>query len=233
MGAVRRLGRTCRALSLGCAIAACAAGVRAADPGAAESIADGADAGARSWNFRVFLNQDPIGYHRFSVSQHGDTRELHSVAHYLVKILFISAYHYDHQANESWNGNCLRRLDSTSDDDGTAYTVHASADDRGLEVDAPKEHYTVVGCAMTFAYWNPVMLQQSHLINPETGEDVAVSITNSGEDSITVHGASVTARHYHLHSDKLEIDLWYSAQGDWLALESPQEKGRRLRYVLE
>jgi len=85
---------------------------------------------------------------------------------------------------------------------------------------------------MTFAYWNPLMLQQSHLINPETGEDVAVSIAPVGEEDIQLRGASVHARHYHLHSAKLEIDLWYSLDGDWLALESTSGKGRRLRYVL-
>jgi len=206
----------------------------AAQPGsdatlAAPVLADG----TRNWNFRVYLNQDPIGYHNFSVVTHGDTHELKSVAHYLVKVLFINAYHYDHQATESWGGNCLHRLESSSDDDGTAYTVHGHGDEHGFDVDTTKGHYSVTGCAMSFAYWNPVMLQQTQLINPETGEDVAVTINRIGEDSVQVHNAPVHAQHYHLHSAKLEIDLWYSDQGDWLALESALEKGRRLRYVLE
>jgi hypothetical protein len=189
--------------------------------------------GTRNWNFRVYLNQDPIGYHNFSVVTHGDAHDLKSVAHYLVKVLFINAYHYDHQATESWEGNCLHHLESSSDDDGTAYTVHGQGDEHAFDVDTTKGHYSVSGCAMTFAYWNPVMLQQTHLINPETGEDVAVTINHIGEDQVQVRHAPVQAQHYHLHSAKLEIDLWYSDQGDWLALESALEKGRRLRYVIE
>jgi hypothetical protein len=189
--------------------------------------------GTRNWNFRVYLNQDPIGYHNFSVVTHGDAHELKSLAHYTVKVLFIKAYHYDHQASESWSGDCLQRLESSSDDDGTAYTVHGHGDANGFDVDTTKGHYSVSGCAMTFAYWNPVMLQQTHLINPETGEDVAVTISHMGEESVQVRNAPVRAQRYHLHSAKLEIDLWYSDQGDWLALESALEKGRRLRYVME
>jgi hypothetical protein len=233
MDARSRIVRLARALSLACAVAGGAARTPAADLGTVPGSTAPTTGEARSWNFRVYLNQDPIGYHRFALSAHGELRELQSVAHYLVKILFINAYHYDHRARESWSGNCLHRLESSSDDDGTAYSVHAAADEQGLEVDAPRGHYTVAGCAMTFAYWNPLMLQQSHLINPETGEDVAVTITSAGEEPITVRGAAVRANRYHLHSDKLEIDLWYSAAGEWLALESPQQKGRRLRYVLE
>jgi hypothetical protein len=192
-----------------------------------------ADDGTRSWNFRVYLNQDPIGYHNFSVQTHGDAHDLKSVAHYLVKVLFISAYHYDHQATESWGGDCLHSLESISDDDGTAYTVHGHGDEHGFDVDTTKGHYSVSGCAMSFAYWNPVMLQQTHLINPETGEDVAITINHVGEESVQVRHAPVHAQRYHLHSAKLEIDLWYSDQGEWLALESALEKGRRLRYVIE
>lgn len=193
----------------------------------------GSDDGTRNWNFRVYLNQDPIGYHNFAVVTHGDTHDLKSLAHYMVKVLFINAYHYDHQATESWGGNCLHRLESSSDDDGTIYTVHGQGDEHGFNVDTNKGHYSVSGCAMTFAYWNPVMLQQTHLINPETGEDVAVTISHTGEDLVQVRHAPVHAQRYHLHSAKLEIDLWYSDQGEWLALESALEKGRRLRYVLE
>jgi hypothetical protein len=190
-------------------------------------------AGAQSWNFRVFLNDDPIGYHNFTLTPRGDTRELQSVAHFQVKILFISAYHYDHQASELWHGDCLRRLDSSSDDNGKHFTVHAAGDGDSLDVAAPSGQYVVKGCAMTFAYWNPVMLQQSHLINPETGENLAVTIQPVGDEEISVRGVAVRARHYHMHASKLEIDLWYSPAGDWLALESPSEKGRRLRYVRE
>lgn len=218
--------RWIRAAALICAAAAvlCVPAGRTAEPATG--------AAASSWNFRVFLNEDPIGFHNFTLTSQGDTRELKSVAHYQVKILFINAYHYDHQATETWHGDCLTQLDSSSDDDGKQYTVHALSDGHQISVDAPAAHYELNGCAMTFAYWNPVMLQQSHLINPETGEDVPVAIRPVGDEDIAVRGATVHARRYHLHSAKLEIDLWYSPEGAWLALESPSEKGRRLRYVL-
>jgi len=185
-----------------------------------------------SWNFRVYLDKDPIGYHNFTLSTQGELRELKSVAHYLVKILFVTAFHYDHHATEIWRGDCLDRLESDSDDDGKLLVVHARSDGQSLAVDAPQGHYTDSGCTMTFAYWNPLMLQQTHLINPETGEDLPVTVSPRGEEDITVRDHSEHARRYHLHGPKLEIDLWYSMAGEWLALESAAGKGRRLRYVL-
>jgi hypothetical protein len=170
------------------------------------------------WNFRVYLDQSLIGYHDFTLTAHGETRELLSTAHFAAKFLFITAYHYDHHASEDWRGDCLSRLDSHSDDDGKILDVHA--------------RFALADCAMTFAYWNPAILQRTHLINPETGDDVPVTITLVGEQDIPVRNAPVPARHYHLQGPKLDIDLWYSKGGDWLALESAVEKGRHIRYLL-
>ncbi len=85
---------------------------------------------------------------------------------------------------------------------------------------------------MSFAYWNPVMLQQSRLLNAQTGEYDQITIKAMGEESLQVRGATQATQHYRLTGSKLSIDLWYSPAGDWLALESTTENGRRLRYVL-
>jgi hypothetical protein len=89
------------------------------------------------------------------------------------------------------------------------------------------------GCVMSYAYWNPLILRQSRLLNSQTGEIEPVSIAALGDNSIQVGGATVAAKHYRISAPKGPIDLWYSPAGEWLALESTLEGGRRLRYRLE
>ena len=62
----------------------------------------------RSWNFRVMLDEREIGQHRFTLTTTGDARELRSEARFDVRVLFVSAYRYFHEAVERWNGDCLR-----------------------------------------------------------------------------------------------------------------------------
>jgi hypothetical protein len=76
------------------------------------------------------------------------------------------------------------------------------------------------------------MLQQTRLLNAQTGEYDAVTITAMGDVSLQVRGASQMAKQYRLTGSKLSIDLWYSSTGEWLALESTTENGRKLRYLL-
>jgi hypothetical protein len=171
-------------------------------------------ASSREWNFDVSLDGRRIGEHRYVLSQDGELRELTSEARFLVRVLFIDAYRYDHRARESWRGECLQRLDARTEVNGKRTQV---------EIDAPE------GCVQTFAYWNPEILGARTLLNPQTGEYVAVEIRELGRELLD--GQPVDR--FRLVSSgrtPLQIDLWYTPSREWLALESLTPEGRRLRY---
>jgi Domain of unknown function (DUF6134) len=178
--------------------------------------ATAASAQTRAWNFRVLLDDSEIGRHRFTLRENGADRELRSQARFEVKFLAITVYHYEHDATELWRDGCLRALDARTDDDG--------------ERNAVQWREPGSGCEMSFAYWNPKILQERRLLNAQTGEIVPVTVQALGEESIAVRGRSVRAKRYRLSAPQLEIDIWLD-DGDWVALESPA-KGGRLRYEL-
>ncbi|MGC3981609.1 MAG: DUF6134 family protein [Steroidobacteraceae bacterium] len=185
-----------------------------------------------SWDFRVYLDGKPIGYHHFSLVRSGERSELHSDAQFDVKVLFINAYHYEHHAVERWQGNCLQNLSAYTDDNGKLSTVSAALEGDALLVTS-RQHYSLRNCVMSFAYWNPRMLSQGRLLNAQTGEYEPVQIKMVDAVPLQVRGVEQPSRHYRLAGAKLSIDLWYSPDDDWLALESTTENGRRLRYQLQ
>lgn len=211
------------------AIAALALALLAGAPPAA--------AQTRAWNFRVFLDDAEIGRHRFALRDDGAERVLTSEARFTVKIAFITAYRYAHDAQERWRGDCLAGLTARTDDDGKKIAVdatpEATAAGERLVVTEGGKRAALDACAMTFAYWNPEMLKQARLLNAQTGEFLPVKIAFVGEEAIAVRGTPIPARRYRLTGPKQPIDLWYSAGQEWLALESTLENGRRLRYRLE
>ena len=193
----------------------------------------------RTWNFRAYLDDAVIGTHRFSLRQSGADAELTSEARFDVKLLFINAYKYVHDANERWRGNCLARFASRTDDNGERSEVNAEQQAERVTVSATTggapapARETVDGCLMTYAYWNPEMLKQKRLLNSQTGKVEAVNITALGEDKITVRGAPVTAQRYRISAGKHSIELWYGTDNAWLALVSTLDGGRKLRYLLK
>lgn len=188
--------------------------------------------GNKSWDFRVFLDDKEIGAHRFDLVEQGGKRQLTSQARMAVKILLVTAYTYDHHDVEHWDGDCLDKLTSKTDNDGKKHHVDVERRDGKTIVRTEREIKSLRACALTFAYWNPVMLQQTQLLNSQDGEYVDVKITEAGADSILVRGVTTPARRFELRSKKLSIDLWYSPQGEWLSLASQTERGQKLIYML-
>jgi hypothetical protein len=172
----------------------------------------------RAWDFRVFLDDREIGRHRFTLRADGAERELRSEARFEVKVLGFTAYRYAHEATERWAGDCLRSLASRTEDNGEKLAVDWRAEGGD--------------CRMSFAYWNPRILEAvGALLNAQTGAFVPVAVQAQGEETIEVRGKPAPSRRYRLSGPDLSIDLWFAGR-DWVALESAAKGGRRLRYRL-
>ena len=186
-----------------------------------------------AWPFKVYLDDQPVGEHRFSTQTSQDSLQLISEAHFDVRILAIPVYRYSHRSEERWKSNCLEQIHATTDDNGSPQEVRGERNSNAFAISVAGKSQTLPSCIMTFAYWNPEMLRQSKLLNPQTGEWVDVRIQHLGKDSIQVAEKDQLADHYHLSAPKFEIDLWYDPSGQWVGLDSKLDSGSKLRYRLD
>jgi hypothetical protein len=197
---------------------------------AAPTQVDAGVASHREWRFEVLLDDKPIGLHRFQLSTAGETRELLSEANFRVKILGLTVYDYSHQSSERWKNDCLQRIDASTDDNGDDFFVRGKGGDHGLLVESQTGSASLSGCVMTFAYWNPAMLQQQRLLNTQTGEYIRINVERLGEQTLDMRGRAVPALHYRVRAGERDIELWYSSERDWLGLSSTTRGGRQLHY---
>ena len=75
-------------------------------------------------------------------------------------------------------------------------------------------------------------MQQSRLINVQTGEHVAVAVSPLADQPVPARGESVPARRWKLAGPDNPLELAYAPDGQWLALDSTVTGGRKLRYRL-
>jgi hypothetical protein len=111
--------------------------------------------------------------------------------------------------------------------------VRGTQDGERFVVTGTRGQANLPACVMTFAYWNPDLLGQSRLLNVQTGEYMDVQVRVLGEETLTVRGTAQRALRYALETRDFRIDLWYSPNKEWLALESNTEGGRKLRYQIQ
>lgn len=187
---------------------------------------------AKEWRFRVLLDDTEIGYHTFRLTEQAGEFVVDSEASFRVRFLFFDAYRYEHVNRERWNEQCLVGIDAKTDVNGKTTRVSGSDDGREFVVEAGDGTVAIGDCVMSFAYWNPEFLEQKRLLNSQTGDYVDVDIRRVGEEEVAVRGQSVSATRFELAADKLNMELWYSPDREWLGLQSTTKGGRMLRYVL-
>jgi hypothetical protein len=183
------------------------------------------------WDFRVLLDGREIGRHRYLLDGSDPVRTLRSEAEFDVRLLSFSLYRYQHEAVERWRDGCLVALDSRTEANGKLTEVQARTEADGLAVSRADGLTRHAGCIMSFAYWDPRILESTALLNSQTGALTPVDVSALGTELRNVQGREVRAERHRIRGPELEIDLWY-VDGRWVALEAPAAGGRRLHYEL-
>ena len=189
--------------------------------------------GTRTYAFRAFLDDKPIGHHTFTVTTEGNERKVASEADFAVRIIGITAYRYHHHADEQWAGDCLSGLSASTDDDGKAASVRLAKNGDANEITTNAGSKSEPGCLMTYAYWNPALREQRRLLNPQTGKVDTVTVERVASGHVTVGGKEVAATDWRITGGDSPVDVWISERGDWVGLDSMVSDGRRkLTYRL-
>jgi Family of unknown function (DUF6134) len=187
----------------------------------------------KEWRFNVLLNNKMIGQHIYRLKLENAAQVLQSEADYNIRVLGFSVYRYQHVATERWQGGCLADIESRTIDNGQATTLKGKKSNAGFMLDKAQRETTLAGCIMSFAYWNPAILTQASLLNAQNGDYLSIQVQNLGSDSLVLTDRRVMAKRYRLITSKFSIDLWYSNDNEWLALETTIEGGRLLRYEID
>lgn len=183
-----------------------------------------------AWRFKVYLDDEVIGYQDFFVAEHAGMKQLRSVASFEYKLLFIDLFHYQHETSEIWAGDCLQSINARTDANGKPFRVEGRQEMGAFRVTKRSGEASLPECVMSFAFWNPRVLEQTNLLNAQDGELLEVKISNPVFEELEVLGESRPSYRYRLAAGALDLDLWYSTDNDWLALESEVAGGRTLRY---
>ncbi len=182
----------------------------------------------REWHFDVSVDGLPIGSHDLIVRENGDARSVQSDMRF--GLLGIGAY--QQHAEETWQADCLTRLDTRTEEKGAVTTVAGRMDSDGFAVDGPRGHERLAPCVMSFAYWNPRLLKQTRLLNVQTGAWTPVTVHSFGREPIDVRGRPVAADHFRIDTERNRIEVWYTADGEWIGLLSTTRTGHVLKYRL-
>ena len=176
--------------------------------GAAAALASPALAAQKaSRTFRIIRDGDDIGTHKLDAVLGANGFEVAIEIRIAVKVLGITAYRYEMDNREIWQGGQIVSVDSTVNDDGTKDFAKARRDGSDLSLEGSRYNGKAPGIAATTSYFTTDFLNRQPWISTQTGTPLDVSISPEGRDR------------WWQTKGVLETKLGYDSSGEWIGCE--------------
>jgi hypothetical protein len=181
-------------------------------------------------HFEVIRKGGKIGQQSVTFQQRDGVLVATTAAEIVVRFGPIALFRYTHSVRETWRDGQFETLDSTTDDDGKPFKVHAERGAAGVTVEASTIARAVLPPeTIPLTHWN-ILCMERPLFNPQDGTRIDSRVIPRGEEMVALaNGAMVRATHYSLVG-KVALDDWYDAAKIWTALRSVGTDGTVIDY---
>ncbi|WP_417483831.1 DUF6134 family protein [Maricaulis salignorans] len=169
-------------------------------------------------HFQVLRNGTPFGEHRvrFTRTSTGELR-VDTEIELTVRFGPLTVFRYEQSIEEAWDGEDLISLAGATLRNGREYTIDLGRDNAFADL-VPSSH------------WRGYEPGTEQILNTETGEPMAVTITQLDRREILTGRGPIEARGVRM-TGSLSVDLWYDEDGEWIGCEFEVD-GQSVRYVL-
>ncbi|MEK9645088.1 MAG: DUF6134 family protein [Alphaproteobacteria bacterium] len=182
-------------------------------------------------DFTVLRDGDEIGSHRLHFSNGEEGLRVDIKTNIQVKMMFITAYRFEHDGHEIWRDGRLTRLWSKTNDDGKKHDLNVAAAGGKLVVEGDGKRDDAPAEIVPASLWNENILKGGTILNTLDGRGMKVAVKNMGADVIEARGHRIQATHYAITGD-LERELWFDSNAVLVKVRFKGNDGSEIQYVL-
>jgi hypothetical protein len=181
--------------------------------------------------FHVRIDGKPAGAYHMTIRDQGDqTISMTGQADVHATFFKVVRYVYTYLGTETWKGQRLLRLESTTNDNGTPLAVSAAAEEGHLRIQANHTERLSPPDIWTSTYWRLPDARYRNgavtLLDADTGRSINATLQYLEQTNVNVAGQAVACAHYRVTGPKLHVDLWYDA-AERLVRQDYVEDGHR------
>ena len=202
-----------------------------AKPPAAAQPAVSIPPATETLQYAIMRKGEQIGTHTVELKRAGKETSVNLETNVEVKVLFVTAYRFQHSATERWVNGHLVELNSETDDNGTQHKLTAALKGAALEVDADGKAAQVDKNIIPSSLWNPELVRQSVMLDTQTGQVMPISVVDGGSEQVTVETGPAPAHRYTIKG-KFSQDVWYDSRGRLVQSQLVAKDGSVISYKL-
>ena len=186
-------------------------------------------------SFAIIRDGDDIGRHDVRFRAVGGALEVVSQIDITVKVAFITAFRFDQEARDHWQGGRLIESRAVTNDNGTKSETRLQARGDDLNVEGGIDNRVLrvpLGTMTDIAFWNLDIVRQRAVVDLQRARLTGVAGRPVGTEEVTIGGTRITAERYTIDAEAgRKGDIWYDAAGNWVQ-GVMSTRGERLTYRL-
>lgn len=169
--------------------------------------------------FEVYRNGDRFGTHAVSFRDAGDGLEVQTDIDLRVGLGPVTFFRYRHDAREIWRDGQLVSLVSDTLKDGRNLSLNVSSNGgEALVVEGESDARAAPLGSVPTSYWNIALIEQSEMLNTETGELMPIRVRELGEEEVRAGAETIRATRYRIDGGPIPLDILYDENERWVGL---------------
>ncbi len=189
-------------------------------------------AAQRDFRFRALRHGSPIGEHRVTFRPDGNRLTVGTRVDIAVKVLFVTAFRFKHEAEEVWESDRLVSVKSTTDDNGSLLQVSGNAVADGFRIIGDEGPFLASAHLLTTnALWNERIVRETRLIDVQHGGEIGLVTKPLGDEQVDTPEGPVRASRHQMITPYYAGSVYYDSDGRWVK-GLIELKGQRVEYVL-
>jgi hypothetical protein len=165
-----------------------------------------------TYTYAIVRKGEQIGTNAVELRRNGQETVVNISTKVEVKVMFITAYRYQHSSSERWVDGRLVSLASKTDDNGTPHRLNISLNGSKLSIDADGKKSSVDADMVPISLWNPLLVKKSIAMDTVNGSLKRISVSDHGIEELVVQRKRTKARHYSIQG-QFEQEVWYDDRG--------------------
>lgn len=171
-----------------------------------------------------------IGTYTNVVQQAGDSVDVETKLHIVVKFLGLVVHRQEADRREHWTGDRLIEFKGVTETNGEKLEVTGEARDDGFVITSPSGTITAPASVHPSNPWSASLLNGDLMMSTKSGKLFKVAVTGSKEEVVTTGGTSERLREIDIHGDKRQA-VWLDEHGVPVAFRT-EEGGTPVDFVL-
>jgi hypothetical protein len=172
-----------------------------------------------------------IGTYTNTVDRQGNSVDVATQLHVVVKMLGIAMFHQDATRLEHWENGRLVSYQSATDDNGKKIDVTGAARGNAFIVQSPLGTFTAPAYVHPSNPWASQLLNTEFMMSTKTGRVMKVVVTDTGETNVTFDGQAMRLHQYFVDGEKHQV-VWLDQNGLVVAFQT-EEQGSPIKFVLQ